>query len=263
MNDCLVTKLKGSVQNDNLPKLGVLKFWVPATTGQYIALKAAAGDPCKISAVDRSIAEYTIPVDPESGGIVPPTNAGYLEISNKYALKAINLSFTISANTPDDKTLDITELNYLTSLVSFSFKLKGNLEDYNPVDPSIITEINVVAAQTILGGNISTLTRFVNLVSISFNTCNAITGTLQSLAPLANITKISFPGCRNITGSIEAYVAACVALGRTNGEVFITVQESGITWKGNTIAANQSGTMTWSTSGGTTTITYLDETVTI
>jgi hypothetical protein len=262
MNDCLVTKLKGTVQNDNLPKLGVLKFYVPASTDQYIGLGAIASsdasNPCKIvgNGVDRAIQ-----ILPIADGIVPISEGGYYEITNKYCLAKITFSFALAASTPNDKALDISEFNYCP-LVNLGGKFKGNLEDFVPQNYSVLEILDGINCEE-LGGDISYLANFTSLTIINFNTCKSITGNISSLASL-NLTSLKLPGSSNVGGSVEGYVAACVSLGKTSGTISLNLPECGVTWKDATFPSGGGiGDCTWEPVSEGTKITFINEEVII
>jgi hypothetical protein len=91
-NDCLVTKLKGSVNNSNLKKLGVLRLPIAPTSGAKATfVQHYAGlDPCVVTIYhsDGTVAKTfnSSPSDNKKYVYIDLPNGGYAEITNKYNL---------------------------------------------------------------------------------------------------------------------------------------------------------------------------------
>jgi len=249
-NDCLVTKLKGVVQNDNLVKLGSIRFVIPKSSrDMYFSLMANQTSYSEPQSVITILDEgkvfpllgrnyYNIPWE-ISGGCVPPHEGCTVEISNKYNLTMCMMETSLLMDQRDTAyDIDIKELNCLTALTKVGLPVSGDLNDWVPADPTIITDINMVSGN--ITGNISSYSRFVNLSNLAFTQAGEISA-LGSLVNLLRIWNIS----PNFAGSLESFAESQIANGRTSGSVEV-IGGGGLTYQGNVIPFAVNKTITFS-----------------
>lgn len=223
MNQCLVTKLKASVNNDSLPILG--GFIVKVTNLSDRLRMLFAG--CTMD-VDGSATIYdnatdnVIPVPFASIADIKVSAGTYkLVVKDKY-----NLTQIAFRGTND---------NDLRPCVSF------NIEELEPC-----TELTVLSlSRTKCYGDIKYIS---GLTSMSFVDVNYtdVTGDIASLGKMTNLTNWSIANSKLI-GSIENFVKAQRANGRT---VFSTgipshIYNTNITFNGVKVSSNPADKLTW------------------
>lgn len=104
MGKCLVTKLNGVVDNNNLKKIGVLKIPIPPmSSSKTFIVRSVNGSNGKVTITDKTNGKV-LSVNVENGtsssySSFQVPNGGYMEISDKYSLTQIEL------NTMTDKVL--------------------------------------------------------------------------------------------------------------------------------------------------------------
>lgn len=227
-NDCLVTKLKATVNNSNLEKLGILDF------------KAIKLDSVSINTQQKleihSVGDYTIKVSsPGQFVLNDPTNfnipsACYTEL----VLNATNASSTsggehthiiyFANETYDINIIDkhnvvgikVQELSYDT-VYQFDFTrfrtyphlnfaqfgttgriLGGDIDYFLNTDITNIKMRYGVAAT----GSFENLKGSTALTNLYFEYCNRLTGSIDALKDCVNLTQIHLKSCANIVGNI-------------------------------------------------------------
>lgn len=210
-NDCLVTKLKGVIDNDSLAKLGSIKInatYKENATDNDLALLLRATEPIKVIAkgngcVATSIAglanedkELTIPVG-ASYATVYFKNATYpIEITGKY-----NIVFIDQMSSSNIFTIDLEEVKYASSLSAFtSCKAVGDINVFE--NNQVIKDLDISDSEAI--GNISALASCQNLETLRAAR-TAIDGDISSLSKLTSLIALEI-GNSNIEGSIESFV---------------------------------------------------------
>lgn len=218
--EALITKLKGSVNNDNLPKLGVITLkakqvdGTPTTKQQYMRLNvrdASIANPVVVS-VDGNgyftvgsgsthLTSYNIAIS-GSNADLNFSNGNYnVYISDKYRVTQIYLGdYSPSGNAQHVLNLDLSMLSYATSLTSFFasyHSLSGNIEHlaHSPLASLQIANVPDVY------GDISAFTEL-----IALNTFNSgVEGDLSDIMenPIST-SSINLAFCSNIRGNIAS-----------------------------------------------------------
>lgn len=249
MEDCLVTKLKGVVNNDSLVKLGEMVFdlsanqvyagvnvSVSAATVLYVSGTAQIWDGNNANRLDDG-EKYTV-----SGNVYLSfrggTDGGKITVSNKYNYN--KLSFICPPQETFDSILvwysgpfnvinlneffdqDVTKpvagksgITHFIATGTYSNKaIYGDLYD---ISASKDTFVQVNLMNTNIGGNIS------NIAGAALTNFNAwynrsVFGDITSLGVCTSITVINALNT-NITGSANSYAQAAVTAGRTSGSV--------------------------------------------
>jgi hypothetical protein len=265
MENCLVRKLKGVVNNDNLEKLGIIRISIgtyESNSKYYISFNlgdtehgiSLLGDnnivgtyPSEILAkVDNHHVNYLGTENTSINPLIQVEESGVavLEIDNKYALKYFLLndrctSCAIKGGMKAFKSsmeyIDVghySEPVYtkdLVDLVSLKyFNLNNNFYSFNGnlLDLSVLTNVEVLWANSIN---------------------NKVTGNITDIGNLINLKQIKFSGNTGVTGSIEEFVAAQRLAGRTIESTGIDFSRgmANVTFNGNSTLTNHACTLTW------------------
>lgn len=142
MAKCLVTKLNGVVNNDNLKKIGVLKIPIPPmSSSKTFIVRGVNGSNGKVTITDKTngiVLSVNVEDDKSSSySSFQVPNGGYMEISDKYSLTAIEL------NTITDKILKdyvselptIDDYRYCKNIKNLNWRVfAGNVSDLAELD---------------------------------------------------------------------------------------------------------------------------------
>lgn len=270
MSDCLVTKLKGVVDNDNLEKLGVLKInrvynanetqnsaylgvvrsEIPA--GKTVVLKII-GDGYFADTYGGASIGKEVEVSSEQSTAVRnlyTSNGNYeIEIHNKYDFRVNQLSKDYHTKIDDvfwTKIIGINGEGYYGSLGS--------------LDANKITSVNLADSQygavTYTNEDIAKLINITSFSVASERFERIDTNTLGKLINLVGANQVSV-----LQGSIEDFVAEQRAGGRTTFSETLNLKWIGalglVTFNGATISNVQDGYITWTAS----TITFRGTTI--
>lgn len=259
MNKCLVTKLNGNVNNDELLKIDEIRFAFDKDTknktnfrvegdniaGQIVVLKNA-----KLYNYDKSELfsdgdSFSLPYSGSfsvEGTGVEPCELRYFD---KYNLKSITTEY-----------IDLQK-NWLGFVEDLSI-LK---QPINSNDLEALSKDLKKCVFAIYKGKLKDFARFTKLQSVSlsnFDSINSVVGTLSDLGTLTELTSTSLGGQRYITGSLEAFVQANRTSGRTNcNKCTIYCSTNQFTFNGNPLNVSEI-TLKWTA----TTITANDSTIT-
>lgn len=143
MGKCLVTKLNGVVDNNNLKKIGVLKIPIPPmSSSKTFIVKCVNGSNGKVTITDKTNGKVlSVNVEDEkssnySSFQVP--NGGYAEISDKYSLISLEFGVTIAAKTLKDYVSElptIDDYRYCKNITSLDWAFfAGNVSDLAELD---------------------------------------------------------------------------------------------------------------------------------
>lgn len=227
-NDCLVTKLKGSVQNDNLSYFGKLKIQVNNSTGSGVSFQIlnngiiSTADGSNKLKITGSSGDYKNSITINNSAWIEFAVGEYLVIMDKYNFRGI-----AHGNTPDK-----------ASVIGFNveeFEYSPNIESLSGLN------------NTTSFGNFDVLQgKLPNLSSLSINGTDitATTGVLGTFG--FNKTELSFT---KITGDLEDFVRARRAKGVS--EYTTTVHWHacpGVKFNGNAINTAQGAEFSWTAS---------------
>ena len=207
MTKCLVTKLAGIVQNDELLKIGEMVLDISRTDSTTCSIESTDNQ-AKATIVTpgfnfiKNGAQFqSVVLD---GQVTFPAGTYKVKISNKYAINVIN---------PTPNIIDLGELKYNKVLYRLGGNFKGNLSDlgYQPTNYTELIECNINWTNDTISGDIASLIPFANLRDgVSFNS-KYITGDVTSIADITAIKNGSCTKliCENgsLTGSIENLVS--------------------------------------------------------
>lgn len=193
-NNCLVTKLKDTVENSNLPVLNTL----------IIDVKSNAGYSSNMSSIMFKASEALV-IKTTGSGYFATTFAGLDDPSERLT------ELTVNANTNQrlyfyngnyqiyvNNKYTLTELTFYNSAGHASQVFSFDLEDIEYSRG--ITSIRTYGTAK---GDISKLSKMTDLVILNLTLATLTSGNVNSLEALSKLETIQFYGCQNISGSIE------------------------------------------------------------
>lgn len=206
-NKCLVTKLKGSVQNENLPFLGFLSVSFNVTAENALSAMVIGKIRCN---KDLNYGSTVIPANTETA----VTNAHYLvgNTPGTYILYISKESTYIQLESTPVEPLDIDEFKFYSNLkvIKGSWgRYKGSIESIKGIE-----EISV--SSNGLTGNIDLLTNLnPNLSNITCSSAN-LTGTGIQFTKLLNLQTLWVQKVTTLM-SLDDFAANQIREGRTTG----------------------------------------------
>lgn len=283
--NCLVTKLKGVVDNNNLPKYGEVLWRVPSETVINMPISIGAFNNCTIKVTGGlSIWNYgettnygqiyhfesPSPEDPTS--IKVKGSGGDISLTNKYSTWDNPRFFTTTLyDTVYDN--DIKSLKYwfkgkAIHLDVFGGKSHGQrryveragtLNDLVEIGEPF-SVINVGYCNNITG-DIAVIAAFKDTLTEFYGYGTRLSGSIEDLGEctLLNVINIdNSRGVSNIGGTVEGFVARQRADGRTTAELSaFSVSATNVTFNGHVLTGNQNNTLSWTEN----TITCYGETI--
>lgn len=225
-NNCLVTKLKVAVDNNNLKKLGVISVnIVDSDTAQTQANSVISfykvdtsaenvvnvvGDGWIASSFaglsDPSVRKKTMTLGASIYGTsVYFTKGNYkLEVTNKYNISAIE----VGGKNPYVK-FDLSELPYvpMNTLVACGTNDLSWFEDSMDTFKRIQLKQSSTSPNKVLTGDIGSLYKQENLETIDLTLCTGVKGSIESISGLTKLHTLDVSHIPNITGNISAVSA--------------------------------------------------------
>ena len=202
MGNCLVTKLKGSVNDESLRRLGEMKLHVDSVSNSVIfSLNLDAdvtirivGNGYFVSNDNTNLGKTIATKNYDNKNIKANGSNFDVFISNKDTIKGIYLTNVV---------FDLSELTYCTSLTEFvdwntSSILTGDISIFKNLKNLI--NIHIEGSKQITG-QLSDIAGLTNLTTLSLSSPN-ITGQLSDIAGLTNLTTLSLSS-PNITGQLS------------------------------------------------------------
>jgi hypothetical protein len=271
MENCLVTKLKGSVNNDNLEIFGGLFLYNgpdPGTNCRIVGEKVHASILTNLDNV-TPYPSITGDVIDENSRYVPTTSSVlYFTSVDKYKLRQFKVSNKYNITVLDGFCVkNIHDLVYLP-LTFISLKTpninmgKYNLDEFADVeDKTKLTQLVIQGASgahSYVYGNIATFSDFSNLYDLRI-VYSWVEGDLSDVYTLNKLTKLELSYCGKLTGSLDG-LASAIASSRSNGSTLAFKGNGVITFKANgdgtgddTVIANGAAkTITFDGQGGYT-----------
>lgn len=262
-NDCLMTKLKGAVNNEALPKFDMITFHVnnpenltdKITHFGYVNSTNATSNYYEIGS--GVTADFT-----KDRNYPRWFGEGYVRVKDKYNITDVELysGYQSDGVTPmidmDILQLSYSNLNYISTTPQTLHIT--NLKDLQILKPTLKSINLSEKTRSIpqLSGNISDLAKFVNLDTLSLSyISNRVHGTMEQVATL-------FPKLKSLgdltdaawlTGSIESFVTVRRSQGVTEGSVYTKWGTfTDITFNGKKLKGEDNTPFSWTAN----TITY-------
>lgn len=270
MKECLVTKLKESVEDDSLLKLGEFIITkksdiTPNLTTTRVRTRSAIPGMDLYVEVKSGNGFYTdntlSATTKEPKTLVPGAPEYYVSPGTIIGVRPKSYVAYFEA---DYCIIDLSQLKYLTNLRVLDFvycDLIGSLKDLATGIGSAFTEIYIERANAAL--NINDLRDVKSLTKCKFTYNDNIVGTVaEAFGSNTNIESFDFAFTK-VSGSLENFVAAQIAAGRTSATVAFpwAAAAANVTYKGIPLSSNpdlpvagnnnafswtSNGTITWS-----------------
>jgi hypothetical protein len=256
-NDCLVTKLKGVVDNDNLSKLGVLQYEVYVDNGKAFGIKCANAGESVITLKNATVASVvrgtvidsthvSIGVEGQSGNTFVTINENIssviVEVSNKY-----NITYLGDTGIKAIKG-GLAETDYLSELAKLCLNNYGSDSNLSAFANAKYTDslklLYIDNSGGKMSGDISSLSIFKNLQNFRCTNNTAINGNILSFDTLTDLAALNIDGTR-ISGTVEEFVAAQRTAGRTTGSIQLGYTMALVTYNGLPITGSSDKTLAW------------------
>lgn len=212
-NDCLVTKLKGVVDNDNLSKFG--KFRIVVEPGEF---SVQVSNACTISwdnnvdTIKNGENTITSPIEVLVGATLKGTltRKTTFEFTNKYGLQGITV-----LNSPEDDVVTVLDWNpkYTPNFTALSVQRHPSfLKNVQVADIAAANLNSIVLKDGSVTNpfNISAFADNTSLITIQFMREPNVSGNIASLGKLVN-ANFGFSGSANISGNVEELVESLCA----------------------------------------------------
>lgn len=217
MGNCLVTKLKGNVNNPNLMVLGEIVLEVsevatPATDSRLIRLGQSENP------------NITITVD---GG----TMVSIEQVSNNNCIVHAKPKYQFTQMTSPTDSIkvvnNIADFNYSPNIISFNCGFK-NAQDINSIaNAQYLNNLQIFTIQASRKshtGDISVFNNCPNLVLLSI-VFTSIEGDIASIGSATKLQTVEVTGDQLVYGNLTELAQAQVAAGRTSGNLNLTCVE--------------------------------------
>ena len=262
MGNCLVTKLKGVVDNDNLPVFGELKLHVmKVNPNTQICVE---GVPFENISVVGGTTELTPVRTPFDGWISVATAGNHtLKVQGKYDITQLY----------DVGLEDEEDIKYITGLTtlklgiynsSLGLTLDSGITTLGTFDKMPNLSYLYLAAPKLTGNITDLLSVHANtletIVIVAVRDYSKFTMLMSDLGKFPNILNFDNVAFSPIQGSIESFVASQRGVGKMEKSMNNIPWMGGngkITWKGTTIENVQQNLLSWTA----TTITFNGETI--
>lgn len=253
MGNCVLTRLPGTVNNDNLDKLGNVIIEVNETTagtaravaistnGETVEVNALDGGYFTVSGVQRTFITFS---DTSRHYLNLPYDKNFrLSISNKYALVRISAEDPNGNSTASNVFLRMKYVDYCINLMYLQIKLKDG--DINVLENLQNLKLLSIQGSDNIYGSINVLSNLSLLEGIRIN-ASEVNGDLSSIVSthLTGSLTMYLPYTK-ITGSVEEFVANNVKSGHVNASLSGVILPSGVTFDGGSAYKNNSGTLKW------------------
>lgn len=216
MGNCLVTKLKGTVQNSNLLRVGEMRICVhridnPSSETQRINLNFT--EDVKLEIIGDGYFTNNTLVSNLGKSLIAKANVetlvyfsnGDFEIAilNKYALTKINAKTSKKA-----AIKDIVDLKYSSSLSYLAINSVENVGYFS--DIKSLTNLNYLSVYNAnINGNLSDLKSLTNLdYLIIGNTSNKTTGNVSSLKDMTRLNTLTIQNS-DVIGDLATLPSSC------------------------------------------------------
>ena len=226
-NECLVTNLKGVVDNDNLPKFGEVKLEVRHTRNDTMILVIGAG-------------EYFSSLEVRAvGGTVTKIDDTHYELGNGNFTIFVNHKYDITGfrvfganNTSyaqdiyNTIIIDSEELKYSPNLDTATIKVKGNTNNLancnfkwlNQPD-NVINTAEEYAKEVFLSGDIAYITKESLIMLMLQDKADYLTGNISSFTNCPNLIAMKVKGSQFKTSELTGNIASLATVLSLTGDV--------------------------------------------
>lgn len=210
MVQCLVTKLKGTVNNDSLPKIGELRIKFrkvsrPSVDSQYLNLSTVGTQSITIVGdgyfTDSTLSQNkgtTLSITGNNNIVYVSNTNCEVSIPNKYNITDLNLGNNSKKIFNKELDLDQLKCSPLNSINVPYVNLIGGLDDLK----NITSLMSIIMQGSNVTGNISSLKNLTLLKTLNLSNTNVI-GDLDNLKGITSLSSIILSNT-NIAGDISS-----------------------------------------------------------
>lgn len=256
--NCLVTRLKGTVSNDSLEELGILKVVCEAGECEFIVGLASGTlitcdntvDTIKMNNVAISF-PYTAGtiargdfLQKITGTLTRKTTFKFNNLYNNRSMALYNNPMTksITKSAIEVGISDNEDFRYLR--IDSNYAEKDYVVDLSTLNNKIY--LNTVSLVGTAKGNISAFSgihEYLGKVDLGYN--SKVSGNISSFAGCAALTILSFEYSNGITGTIESLAEGMITSGRTSGTLSV-ICNGVVTYSGTPVPNGTTKTITFS-----------------
>lgn len=252
MNDCLVTKLRGIVDNNNLKIFNALYLFVtsetPGADGQYmkvtvtkpVTLKRISGtatfmvNGSSYTSYDFTAGDYVL--------IFDINKEGEFIFTDKTAVSKISPYYNYGASASMSKKnwyFDLSDFDY----TSMSYLNLANTDSYGVFTPKNMPDLDKLLITTWKADFSCKLEELAvaapNLTNIWVNGLHpGLYGDIVLLSACTSLTELVEQNNSNLTGEIESLASALVSSGRTTGTLDLVIGGCNVTDAGVIVTNN-------------------------
>lgn len=264
MENCLITKLKGTVNNDSLLKIGELRLNIKlsaALNNQYynrliitppsgtdtFTVKVSGGH--NMWSYNSSNMQANVNWGSEktfTGGFTicfPETGEYSVSVMSKYSIKLVEIPFTAT-----NPAIDVTTFNYspLTSIKAQNARAIASLAgDFNDFIEHTKSSLGVISAEyQNIYLDVANLTKLTQLTGAAFPNCKNVTGNVAELGKLSINVNVQGTG---VSGNIEDFVKSKVNIANiaTGTCPAVNFNNTSVKYKGTPVSIVGSGNIAW------------------
>lgn len=264
MKNCLITKLKTSIDDNNIPYLGELRLKMkpvasPTVDSAYVSIGSTKEGTIRILNDGVFYKINTTTVD-ETAGKEKKLLDGTTEVYvSPESVISILPRYGITSIFANGATLDISHLDYIENLKSISVsgsELTGSIDVFKGYKN--LQTVHLRQSKNIVG-NIESLKDSTNLKKVHFANTNVEGSLVSAFGNKTQLAVLELSETK-VTGSIEGLVSAQIAAGRTSGSIQMPWAKATntITFEGNLLSQNANisssatTTFSWDSSGAIT-----------
>lgn len=279
MENCLVTKLKGVVDNTNLKKLGVFTVEVTgATSAELFTMRPYQGSTITFKDLTNTFSDGTTEktITRDSDGVLLAAGNHKIEVSPKYNIDTLALNNAKYAFDVEDLYAgnNYTIFNFENSnavgnivkiLTAYTTRIQLNNTDVelNLNSVRICTQLQVVTGSRKTAGDIIVFSNLTSLTTVALQNNTHITGNIKSFGACTNLTRLNVGGSSLIEGTVEDFVAMQNISGRASYNAGTNFGFYNTKIKFNDAYIYFEKSLSWEASGENTVITYGEDSTTI
>ena len=245
MAKTLVIKLAETIDNDNLRKLGEMRFkikpistvnpsYTPSQYSQKMTVSVSEPTTLEITGdgyfTDSTLTQNlgkTLRTQTGSNDIYVSDGDYALSLFNKYAITTMNMPYTNQAGTYTNHYhwgVNLADFNGMDALTSLNLHYAGTYGSLTNVGRLYnLSTLNVIANTTHITGDLADIAGLTALKSLNLFQASMITGDISSLAGMTELTYADLRYCSKLTGN----TSSIASLHPNNGGKLATLVYSG------------------------------------
>lgn len=262
-NDCLITKLKGTVNNNNLPFFGEIRFKIDKAGSADATLTISCEEQCVIRTIEGSFkdgtTDYTLPANTLKTFYF--TDEAIVAIAPSYKLLYFNSSSTSAITLNTNIFKNVTKLTNFGATDAGDGLVTGKISDFN-LSAESIQELHIGCVNNIRNFIIDSMPTFSNLKIIEISNTSGSkvsTSTLAEKCPSLSTIKLLL-----MSGDVANLSFMQNNVSTTNkGDIYSVSSSNSVTGTVESIVGNDTTTYNkWSRIGLPNTVTITSATKT-